>query len=167
MHAIATDADSDFAELVAHERSGWVAAATVILGSVERAEESVQEVLERTFQRWDSVGAMDKPGAWVRRAVVNDAISAWRRATSERAAVERLDSAPAHSNELQSTDHELWAAVRRLPEQQCRAVALHYAADAPISDVAEELDLSISATKTLLYRARQTLRAQLKEAGDV
>ena len=70
---------SDFADLVEAESRGLVAAATAIVGDAHRAEEIVQEAFERCFRRWKRVSKLDRPGAWVRRVVINEAISVHRR----------------------------------------------------------------------------------------
>ena len=70
MAEVATFNGIEFSELVRHQRAGWIAAAFVVVGNRERAEEIVQEALSRAAQRWDEVGALDLPGAWVRKVVV-------------------------------------------------------------------------------------------------
>src|SRR5690606_21108996 len=122
------------------------------------AEEIVQDVFERTYRRWSKVSGLDRPGAWVRRAVLNQAISASRRSAAERRALDRLRRRRATHAQVPAPAPELWAAVRALPESQCTAVALHYGADLSIAMVAAEMDLSEPAVKTLLHRARTTLR---------
>jgi RNA polymerase sigma-70 factor (ECF subfamily) len=47
------------------------------------AEELVQEGFTAAFRRWDEVGRMDHPGAWVRRVVTNHAVSRFRRLGAE------------------------------------------------------------------------------------
>lgn len=115
--------EAAFIALVAAEQSGLVAAVSMIVGNAATAEEVVQEVLGRTYQRWAKVSAMDRPGAWVRRAVINQAISVARRAGSERRAMRRMRAVridPIAAPELPSP--EIWAAVRTLSENQMRAV---------------------------------------------
>ncbi len=166
--------DGSFVALVREEHRGVVAASMMIVGSTALAEEIVQDVFERTFVRWSKVSKMDRPGAWVRRAVINQSISVARRSKSERRAFAtlgaRADGTPPHGgfDDYQGPTgmgRELWKAVAELPANQARAVALHYGADLSIATVGLEMDLSESAVKTLLYRARCTLRdhATVKE----
>ena len=49
---------------------GWT-----LTGSREAAEELVQDAFLDAYRRWDHVGSLDRPGAWVRRAVANRAVS--------------------------------------------------------------------------------------------
>ena len=83
-------ADERFVALVEREHRGLTAASALIVGNRSMAEEIVQDVLERTYRRWKHVDTYDRPGAWVRRAVVNQSISVARRATTERSALDRL-----------------------------------------------------------------------------
>jgi RNA polymerase sigma-70 factor (ECF subfamily) len=151
-------ADERFVALVEREHRGLTAASALIVGNQSLAEEIVQDVLERTYRRWTEVDAYDLPGAWVRRAVLNQSISAARRATSERSMLDRLRRRRPPESGPPEPLREIWSAVRDLPSNQATAVALHYGADLSIAMVAEEMELSESAVKTLLHRARNALR---------
>jgi RNA polymerase sigma-70 factor (ECF subfamily) len=151
-------ADERFIALVERELRALTAASALIVGNRSMAEEIVQDVLERTYRRWAKVETYDRPGAWVRRAVLNQSISVARRATSERSALDRLRRRRPPESDPSEPLGEIWTAVRDLPSNQATAVALHYGADLSIAGVAEEMELSESAVKTLLHRARNALR---------
>ncbi len=53
--------------------------------------------------------------------------------------------------------------VQQLPERQKIAVLMHKYQQMDYKQIAEVLKLSESATKSLLFRAYETLREQLKE----
>ena len=63
----------------------------------------------------------------------------------------------------EAADPELWRLVRRLPEQQRWAVALHYVEDRPVAEVAGVLGCSEGTVKTHLSRAWATLARQLDD----
>lgn len=156
----------DFADLVASESSGLVAAATAIVGEPHRAEEIVQDAFERCFRRWGRVSQLDRPGgAWVRRVAINEALSVARRSSSEHRAVQRLgamapSAAGAPTDPLAALDDEgVWAAVRALPRDQAAAIALRYGADLSVEDVADALRATVPAVRSLLYRGRVALRS--------
>ena len=155
----------DFAELVASESRGLVAATTAIVGDRHRAEEIVQEAFERCFRRWSRVSQLDRPGAWTRRVAINEAISVARRRSSEHRAVERLGSLASWSagvdvDPLAALDDEgVWAAVRALPADQAAAIALRYGADLGVDEVADTLGCTVPAARSLLHRGRTALRA--------
>lgn len=155
---IGSNADERFVALVEREHRGLTAASVLIVGDRSTAEEIVQDVLERTYRRWSRVDTYDRPGAWVRRAVLNQSISVARRARSERSALDRLRRRRPIEVDPAEPLREIWTAVRDLPPNQVTAVALHYGADLSIADVAQEMDMSESAVKTLLHRARSALR---------
>ncbi|MFP3899964.1 MAG: RNA polymerase sigma factor [Acidimicrobiia bacterium] len=155
----------DFAELVGSDSQGLVAAATAIVGDRSHAEEIVQEAFERCFRRWKRVSKLDRPGAWVRRVAVNEAISVARRSSAEDRAMQRAGSMAVASAGVAVDplaaldDKDLWAAVRALPREQAAAIALRYGADLGVEDIAETLGSTVPAVKSLLHRGRAALRA--------
>lgn len=155
---------SDFAQLVATESRGLVAAVTAIVGDRHQAEEIVQDAFERCYRRWRKVSKLDRPGAWVRRVAINAAISSGRRTTSERRAVDRLGAragteAGTGPDPLDAlADAGIWAEVRALPKDQASAIALRYGADLSVDEVAETLQVTVAAAKSLLHRGRAALR---------
>lgn len=156
---------ADFGDLVMAESQGLVAAATAIVGDRHRAEDIVQTAFERCFRRWHRVSKLDRPGAWVRRVAINEAISVARRANTEHRTAQRLEAMAASGagigvDPLAALDDEgIWAAVRALPGDQAAAIALRYGADVGIDDIAETLQVSVPAVKSLLHRGRRALRA--------
>ena len=155
---------ADFAELVERESRGLVAAATAIVGVQHVAEEIVQEAFERCYRRWGRVSKLDRPGAWVRRVAINEAITVARRLSRERRAVERLEvlhgAPPGGIDPLASVDDDdVWAAVRALPSDQAAAIALRYGADLGIDEIADALRSTPPAVKSLLHRGRMALRS--------
>jgi RNA polymerase sigma-70 factor (ECF subfamily) len=54
-------------------------------------------------------------------------------------------------------DEAVWALVRALPDQQRRAVVLHYVGDLSVADVADVMECSEGTVKTHLSRARTHL----------
>jgi RNA polymerase sigma-70 factor, ECF subfamily len=155
---------ADFRELVENESQGLVAAVTAIVGDSGRAHEIVQVAFERCFSRWHRIGRYDRPGAWVRRVAINEAISVTRRAATEARAVQRLghqdEVARGVHDPLADIDaHGVWDAVRALPEDQAAVIALRYGADLGVDEIAETLQRSPAAVKSLLLLGRAALRS--------
>jgi RNA polymerase sigma-70 factor, ECF subfamily len=75
------------------------------------------------------------------------------------------DQAPGAEQEM--LRRERMAAIRRhveeLPERQRLAVVMHKYQELDYREIARVLKLSESATKSLLFRAYETLREKLKE----
>jgi len=65
------------------------------------------------------------------------------------------------SAEMPSQSDTFWAAVRSLPAKQAMVIALRYADDRSIEDIANIMDCSPGTVKTHLHRARQRLMSDL------
>jgi len=156
-----------FDELYQREWSGLVALAWSLTGSWSAAEELAQDAFADAYRRWDEVGGMDKPGGWVRRAIVNRAASHHRHRRVEDRPAPRLlaaDDRPDPTGDGAADrvgDPAFWSAIRALPERQAACVALHYLEDRSVAEIAEILDCRPSTVKVHLHRGRQTLARTL------
>ena len=162
---------TDAAELVAvpgydqlfhDEYPKMVALAASVAGDRSHAEDIAQEALARLARNWNSVQGYDKPGAWLRRATINLALSRRRRLASEARALLRLPRPSPTLPPAPTDDAEVWRAVAALPGQQRAVVSLHFLEDLPLTEIADILDISPSTARVHLHRARQTLRDQLE-----
>lgn len=143
---------------------GWSLAGTRTAG-----EELAQDAFLDAYRRWEHVGALDDPGAWVRRAVANRAVSRRRHAEvvsrgSVRLATEARVRQGAAADEG-SGDDGFWAAVRTLPARQAQCVALRYLEDRSIDDIAALLELRPATVRVHLMRGRQALARALGADG--
>lgn len=135
--------------------------AYVFAGGWQVAEDIAQEAFVRALSCWD--GQLIAPEAWVRVTAVNLARSRLRRRQAESRALERARP-PADSCEPADPPGELsrvWQAVRRLPKRQAQAVALHYADDLSVGDVAAIMGCAEGTVKALLHQGRRRIAAQL------
>jgi RNA polymerase sigma-70 factor (ECF subfamily) len=130
-----------------------------LTGSRAESEELVQETFVRCYQHWRRVQTYDKPGAWLRRVLINLVYSRRRRLSTEVRALTRLGARPAGPgpSELADVDEAFWAAVRRLPRRQAQAVVLYYGDDLPTADVAQAMGCAEGTVRALLHQARTTL----------
>lgn len=153
----------DFASFYRRERPGLVALALVLSGSRLGAEDLAQEALIAAYRRWETVGSLDQPVAWVRKVVANNSWSYLRRKKAEARALSR--SVPSveqiRVDELPADSAELWAEVRKLPSRQAQAVALYYVGGLTMVEVGETLGCSKETVNTHLRRARSTLARRL------
>jgi len=141
-----------------------VAVALGLTGSYDTACELAQEALLRCHRSWDRVSAMDIPGAWVRRVLLNLATDLHR--SAQRAT--RRAALVTHHAVTELGDPVVdgwWSAVRALPDLQRAVVVLHYVEDRSVADVAAVLGVAEGTVKTSLSRARSTLARTIpKEA---
>jgi RNA polymerase sigma-70 factor (ECF subfamily) len=122
-----------------------------------RAEDFAQEAFLVAHAKWDDVGALDLPVAWVRKVALR---IAWRHRERE-AARARVEGLGSQGGESLDGDLDLVAALVGLPDRHAAAIRLHHLQDLPIVDVAEQLGCSVSAAKVLLMRGRQQLGRRL------
>jgi len=122
----------------------------------------VREACCRALARWSRIARYEDPVAWVRRVAWNLAISRWRRARTALTALARLHRSREDRIDGPGPDRvALITALATLPKPQRRAVVLHYLADLPVSEIADQLQVPVGTVKSWLYRARTALAAQL------
>jgi RNA polymerase sigma-70 factor (ECF subfamily) len=144
------------------------------------AEDLAQEVFLRVYRSRETYEASAKFTTWLYRIATNLAVNHARDTRHERPEVQvsldepdddtgtTLELPDASLNaEQQMVRRERMLAIRRkveaLPEQQRLAVIMHKYQQMDYKQIADVLKKSESATKSLLFRAYETLRDQLKE----
>lgn len=144
------------------------------------AEELAQEVFLRVYRSRENYEASAKFNTWLYRIATNLAANHARDTRHERAEnTIRLDEPDQETGitpdlpdesltaEEQMLRRERMAVIRQkvqsLPERQRMAVILHKYQQMDYREIAVTMKLSESATKSLLFRAYETLREQLKE----
>jgi RNA polymerase sigma-70 factor (ECF subfamily) len=156
-------ADTAFAELYHASYARLSDQISCYLGDAAEAEDVVQEAYLRTWQRWDRIARYDDPFAYLRRIAWNLATSRWRRLATAARHLGR-QRPPAQTAELKPDHVAIVAALRLLPEQQRRAIVLHYIADLPVDDVAQELGVPRGTVLSWLHRGRGRMADLLSEA---
>jgi len=144
------------------------------------AEELAQEVFLRVYRSRESYRAEAKFTTWLYRIATNLAVNYARDTKHERAAQnvyldvpdEETGTTPEVADDEPTVEQhmlrdERMAAIRKhvmaLPERQRMAVLMHKYQGLDYRQIGEVLKLSESATKSLLFRAYQTLREKLKD----
>jgi RNA polymerase sigma-70 factor (ECF subfamily) len=139
------------------------------------AEELAQDVFLRVYRFRNRYQPEAKFSTWLFRITTNVALN-WRRDTRRETTHLRLD-APLHdTRQIQVPDQTLRAdqqllaeyhakeirdAIDSLPNKQLAAVLMHKYEGMDYATIAEVLDCSIPALKSLLFRAYETLRRRL------
>ncbi|MFP5237316.1 MAG: RNA polymerase sigma factor [Acidobacteriota bacterium] len=144
------------------------------------AEELAQDVFLRVYRARESYRADAKFTTWLYRIATNVAVNHARDTKHERAAqnvyLDVPDAETGTTPDVADDDptveqrllrDERMARIRQhvmaLPERQRMAVVMHKYQGMDYRQIGEVLKLSESATKSLLFRAYQTLREKLRE----
>ncbi|MCI0679464.1 MAG: SigE family RNA polymerase sigma factor [Actinobacteria bacterium] len=153
----------DFRAFYQREYRPVLGMAYALSGDMTVAEDLCQDAFMAAFRRWSEVGAMDHPGAWVRRVVANRSASRFRRLAAEGRAMLRLGR-PSHEIPSPSADSlAVWAVLRRLPPRQAEIVVLTYFADLSNAEAAAVMGCSVETARTHLKRAKARLADALGE----
>lgn len=150
----------------AHHRQA-VRLAYLLTSDAAQAEDVAAEAFAKVYVRW-SKGEVRDVGAYVRRAVVNEANSKLRRRYIERREASRRsgDDRGVRMVEDAAIEHDLvWRAVQRLPDRQRQAVVLRYYEDLPEAETAQLLGCSVGTVKSQVSRGLARLE-QLLGADD-
>ncbi len=151
-----------------------------MVGNHAVAEELAQEVFLRVYRARSSYRAEARFTTWLYRIATNLAVNHARDTKHEREAQtiyldatdEETGTTPDVADDEPTVEQRLvrderMAAIRKhvvaLPERQRMAVLMHKYQGMDYRQIGEVLKLSESATKSLLFRAYQTLREKLKD----
>jgi RNA polymerase sigma-70 factor (ECF subfamily) len=179
LHVAAGD-EAGFSVLVEKYRRQMVHYMYRMVHNQAVAEEMAQEVFLRVYRARASYRAEAKFSTWLYRIATNLGVNHARDTRHERGAqavyLDQPDPETGISPDVADTAPTVeqnmlrearLAAIRKhvmaLPERQRTAVLMHKYQDLDYKEIGAVLKLSESATKSLLFRAYQTLRERLKE----
>jgi len=148
-----------FAEFVVARQGALLRTAYLLTGHAHDAEDRVQTTLVRGVPQWRRIA--DNPEPYVRRVIVNAAISrARRRAVLSIVPMHSPPERPARANDPDLV-HVLMEALRALPPRQRAVVVLRYWEDLSETQTAEVLGCSVGTVKSQASKAMAKLRSAL------
>jgi RNA polymerase sigma-70 factor (ECF subfamily) len=154
-------AGASFEEFYESQYGAVVRLAAALVGRWDVAEELVQDAFITLYTRWERVSGYDAPDAWLRRVVLNRALSSIRRRAIEARATIRLARRRADFADLQVGDADVWRAVAELPKRQAQVMALMFLEHRTVAEVALILECGENTVRTHLGRARRSLALHL------
>lgn len=151
--------DADFAAYLAARQASLLRTAYLLTGDRHQAEDLVQTAFAKLYLAWDRVHERDSLDGYVRRVLVNENNSLWRRAWKRREfAAEHLPDTATHDRYDDGRSSELWALVQTLPRRARAVVVLRYYEELSEAETAEALGISTGTVKSQASRALATLR---------
>jgi RNA polymerase sigma-70 factor (sigma-E family) len=158
--------DDGFRAFVEQQWAPLTRAAYLLTGDRSGAEDLVQSALEKTHRKWAKVATMQAPAAYVRRTMVNTAISWRRRRRVSEVPLLAHDTTPApdpYGGVEQR--QQIIAALRKLPPKMRAVLVLRYFEDLSEADTADALGCSVGTVKSHASRGLARLREHLHPAA--
>jgi RNA polymerase sigma-70 factor (ECF subfamily) len=175
MQRTAAGDERAFEELIERHQSRVIGTIAKMLGDASTAEDLAQQVFIRVWQSAPRYMATAKFTTWLltitRNLVFNETR---RRGRARLLPMEHEDGSPREihdtaslepGRELQEKELQdaIEAAIATLPEQQRLALILRRYEDTPYEEIAAVLETTVPSVKSLLFRAREDLRAKLEK----
>jgi RNA polymerase sigma-70 factor (sigma-E family) len=137
--------------------------AFLLTGDRDTAEDICQEAFARVGGRLGGLRDPERASGYLFKTVVNLSRGHGRKLRRDRQLKDRLpDPSATHLPDVALHD-EVSRALMRLPFRQRAAVFLRYFEDLPEGQTAEALNCSVSAARSLTFRAMENLRNHLQE----
>lgn len=153
--------DADFSAYMAGRQPSLLRTAYLLTGDRASAEDLVQTAFAKLYLSWDQVRDRQSLDGYVRRIVVNEHNSLWRRPWKRRErSTETLPESPVHDAYDEGRSAALWQFVQSLPPRQRAVIVLRYYEDLSEAETAEALGISVGTVKSQASRALATLRGR-------
>lgn len=155
--------DADFAAYMAARQSSLLRTAYLLTGDRSSAEDLVQTALAKLYLSWEKVQKRELIDGYVRRIIVNENNSLWRRAWKRKEIA--TDEVPENVAVTDHHDHgeksALWQFVQTLPKRQRAVIILRFYEDLREGEIAEILGISVGTVKSQASRALAAMRERV------
>jgi RNA polymerase sigma-70 factor (sigma-E family) len=159
--------DEEFSAYMAARQPSLMRTAYLLTGNQHQAEDLVQTSLAKLYLAWDRVHDRESVDAYVRRILVNEHNSVWRRAWKRReVATDRPPEAPTRDEYDEGRSAALWDVVQTLPKRARAVVVLRYYEELTEAETADLLGISVGTVKSQASRALAALRERAPQELD-
>lgn len=158
--------DGEFAAYLAARQGSLLRTAYLLTGSQHGAEDLVQDTMAKLYLSWDRVARADSVDAYVRRTMINEHNSLWRRAWKRKEVLTDVipDRTAAADTASATSNPALWAFIQTLPRKQRAVVVLRYYEELSEAETADILGISIGTVKSQTSRALAGLRSRAPQS---
>lgn len=151
--------DAEFTAFLQARQAGLLRTAYLLTGDHASAEDLVQTSLAKLYLAWDKVHSRESVDAYVRRIMINERNSLWRRAFRRREVSTAEPPPVAVSDEYdEGLSAQVWKFVQGLPDRQRAVVVLRYYEGLSEHEIADILGISAGTVKSQASRALASLR---------
>ena len=139
--------------------------AYLLAGDHAGAEDLLQNAFAKLYLSWDRIRDREALDGYVRRIMVNENTSLWRRAWKRREhSSDSLPDRGAVDTYDDGMGGELWSFVQTLPPRQRSVIVLRYYEQLSEAEIADVLGVSVGTVKSQASRALAALRARAPHA---
>ena len=159
-----TDRDADFAAYMAARQPSLLRTAYLLTGDRHTAEDLVQTAFAKLYLSWDRVQRRELVDGYVRRILVNEHSSLWRRAWKRNEhSTDTLPDQAFVDVHHDGVNDALWEFMQTLPRKQRAVVVLRYYEDLSEAETAQVLGISVGTVKSQASRALAALRSRVQD----
>ena len=129
-----------------------------LTGNRHDAEDLTQTAFAKLYLSWDKVRDRGSIDGYLRRILVNEHNSLWRRGWKKREVVRDHTTIDHPTEDTYDDGSPLWDAVQTLPRKARAVVVLRYYEELSEAETAEVLGISVGTVKSQTSRALAALR---------
>ena len=156
--------DDEFSGYMAARQPAMLRLAYLLTGETATAEDLVQVAFAKLYRSWHRVRSREALDSYLRRIVLNEHHSMWRRPWRRREQMtETLPETPVHDTYDEGLADSLWQLVQQLPPRQRSVIVLRYYEQLSEAEIARTLGISPGTVKSQASKALATLRATTPE----
>ncbi len=161
--------EHEIRSFVASDYVRLVNAMALLGGSVQAAEDAVQEALARAWEASERGHRIESLPAWVAAVARNLLRDRLRRFLREVSARRRLGAELSGRAAIVDAEDraDVLKALRSLPARRREVAVFHYYLDMDVAEIARALRISEGTVKSSLHRAREALAAALADDEEV
>ncbi|MGE3379007.1 MAG: SigE family RNA polymerase sigma factor [Nocardioides sp.] len=157
--------DGEFSAYMAARQGALLRTAYLLTGDLASAEDLVQTAFAKLYLSWDKVQNRESLDGYVRRIMINEHNSLWRRAWKRNEVT--TAAMPERSADDEYDDGRVaavWELVRTLPRKQRAVIVLRYYEQLSEAEIATALGVSTGTVKSQASRALAALRQRVPDA---
>ncbi|MEX2457700.1 MAG: sigma-70 family RNA polymerase sigma factor [Actinomycetota bacterium] len=155
--AVVTGAPASFEVFFEAHRHRLHGALTLMTANAQEAEELTQDAFLVVWERWDRVGAMDRPDGYLYRVAMNAFRKRWRRMHLDVRLRARAEDERDPFERAAEKD-EVARALALLPRRERAALVLTELLELDSNETGELLGIKPATVRVLTHRARDRVR---------
>ena len=157
--------DADFAAYLQARQASVLRTAYLLSGDRHTAEDLTQTAFAKLYLAWDRVRDQGSIDGYLRRILVNENNSLWRRGWKKREHTAELlpEPTPVVDQYDDGRNTALWDLVQSLPKKARAVLVLRYYEQLSEAETADALGISVGTVKSQASRALATLREHTPE----